>query len=68
MLDERVPASVVCPVRAAGFGLQQSEPPPILPGFIDTGFPTVVTLSPSAGPTHLQGMTPEWMSGVASGY
>ncbi len=68
MLDERVPASVVCPVRAAGFGLQQSEPPPILPGFIDTGFPTVVTFTPSAGPAHLQGMTPEWMSGVAAGY
>jgi len=68
MLDERVPGGVVCPVRAAGFGLQQSEPPPVLPGFIDTGFPTVVTIDPSAGPMHLQGMTPEWMSGVASGY
>ena len=68
MLDERVAASVVCPTRAAGFGLQQSEPPPILPGFIDTGFPTVVTFTPASGPAHLEGMTPEWMSGVASGY
>jgi gamma-glutamyltranspeptidase/glutathione hydrolase len=68
MLDERVPGTVVCPVRVAGFGLLQSEPPPILPGFIDTGFPTVITLTPSAGPTHLQGMTPEWMNGVAAGY
>jgi gamma-glutamyltranspeptidase/glutathione hydrolase len=68
MLDERVPASVVCPVRAAGFGLQQSEPPPVLPGFIDTGFPTVVTIAPTAGPARLAGMTPEWMNGVASGY
>ncbi len=68
MLDERVPGTVVCPTRAAGFGLQQSEPPPVLPGFIDTGFPTVVTFTPTSGPAHLQGMTPEWMSGVASGY
>jgi hypothetical protein len=58
----------VCPVRAAGFGLQQSEPPPVLPGFVDTGFPTVVTIAPTAGPARLAGMTPEWMTGVAAGY
>jgi gamma-glutamyltranspeptidase/glutathione hydrolase len=68
MLDQRVLGNVVCPTRAAGFGLQQSEPPPILPGFIDTGFPTVVTFTPTSGPAHLEGMTPEWMNGVAAGY
>jgi gamma-glutamyltranspeptidase/glutathione hydrolase len=70
VLDERVPASVVCPVRAAGFGLEQYEPPPYVPGsgMVDTGFPTVVTISPTSGPSRLQGMTPEWMNGVAAGF
>jgi gamma-glutamyltranspeptidase/glutathione hydrolase len=70
VLDERVPASVVCPTRAAGFGLEQSEPPPYVPstGMVDTGFPTVVTIDPTAGPARLKGMTPEWMNGVAAGF
>jgi gamma-glutamyltranspeptidase / glutathione hydrolase len=68
LLDERVPASVVCPVRAAGFELKQSQPPGYPPGVIDTGFPTVVTLDTAPGPSHLKGMTPEWMSGVAAGF
>lgn len=70
VLDERVPASVVCPVRAAGFGLEQYEPPPYVPGsgMVDTGFPTVVTIARTPGPSRLQGMTPEWMNGVAAGF
>jgi gamma-glutamyltranspeptidase/glutathione hydrolase len=69
-LDERVGASVVCPVRADGFGLQQTEPPPYPPGtgLVDTGFPTVVTIAASPGPARLKGMTPEWMNGVAAGF
>lgn len=70
VLDERVPASVVCPVRAAGVGLEQYEPPPYPPGtgMVDTGFPTVVTISATPGPSRLEGMTPEWMNGVAAGF
>jgi gamma-glutamyltranspeptidase/glutathione hydrolase len=70
VLDQRVAASVVCPVRAAGFGLEQYEPPPYPPGtgMVDTGFPTVVTIAATPGPSRLQGMTPEWMNGIAAGF
>jgi gamma-glutamyltranspeptidase len=68
LLDERVSADVVCPVRVEGFELQQTQPPGYPPGVIDTGFPTVVTLGTAPGPSRLKGMTPEWMNGVAAGF
>ncbi len=70
VLDQRVTASVVCPVRAAGFGIEQTEPPPYTPGtgLVDTGFPTVVTIAATPGEARIKGMTPEWMQGVAAGF
>jgi hypothetical protein len=35
---------------------------------VDTGFPTVVTIAATPGPSRLQGMTPEWMNGIAAGF
>ncbi len=67
-LDLRVSPAVVCAARAAGVGLVQESEPGASAGFVDTGFPVLVTLDAEPGPARLKGMTPEWLSGSAAGF
>ena len=66
-LDERIAANVSCRLRAHGLQVSQHESPGYPPGIIDTGFPTVIMIG-QPGPSHLLGMTPELMDGLASGF
>ena len=63
-VDPRFDPQLLCELKRRGFHLSRSMPG--LPaGFVDTGFPTLVTMSPG----KIQGMTPEvsFIHGIAAG-
>ncbi len=61
VVDPRFAAALLCTMKGKGFTLVRSMPG-YPPGIVDTGFPTLVTISPGA----LRGMTPELVDGVAA--
>ena len=63
-VDPRFAPEILCTLRAHGFATARSSPP-LPPGIVDTGFPTLVTIAPG----KLQGMTPDpfFIEGVAAG-
>lgn len=63
-VDPRFSPSLLCTLQQRGFRLERSMPG-MPPGFVDTGFPTLVTIAPG----QLHGMTPDmsYISGVAAG-
>lgn len=61
-VDPRFPPDLLCEMKHRGLMLERSMPN-YPPGYVDTGFPTLVTVEP----TGLEGMTPDLMSGVADG-
>jgi gamma-glutamyltranspeptidase / glutathione hydrolase len=64
VVDPRFEAELLCQLQARGFTLERSMPG-ARPGFVDTGFPTLVTMAPG----HLHGMTPDapFVHGLAAG-
>ncbi|MFO0734841.1 MAG: gamma-glutamyltransferase [Labilithrix sp.] len=63
-VDPRFSPELLCALQQRGFRLERSMPG--LPaGFVDTGFPTLVTIAPG----RLHGMTPDmsYIHGVAAG-
>ncbi len=63
-VDPRFSPDLLCELKQRGFHLDRSMPG--LPaGYVDTGFPTLVTIAPG----RLEAMTPEmsWIHGVAAG-
>jgi gamma-glutamyltranspeptidase len=63
-VDPRFDAGLLCELEERGFTLERSMPG-YPAGFVDTGFPTLVTMSPG----RLRGMTPDasYVHGVAAG-
>jgi gamma-glutamyltranspeptidase/glutathione hydrolase len=63
-VDPRFEAGLLCQLQERGFTLERSMPG-YPAGFVDTGFPTLVTMSPG----RIQGMTPDapHIHGVAAG-
>lgn len=64
VVDPRFDADLLCQLQARGFTLERSMPGSRA-GFVDTGFPTLVTIAPG----HLHGMTPDapFVHGLAAG-
>ena len=63
-VDPRFDPALLCALKHRGFVLERASPGmPV--GFVDTGFPTLVTIAPG----RLQGMTPDmsYINGVAAG-
>lgn len=63
-VDPRFAPDLLCALEQRGFGLERKMPG--LPaGYVDTGFPTLVTIAPG----RLHGMTPEmsYINGIAAG-
>jgi len=63
-VDPRFSPELLCALQQRGFRLERSMPG-LPPGFVDTGFPTLVTIAPG----RLHGMTPDmsYIHGVAAG-
>lgn len=63
-VDPRFKPELLCALQQRGFQLERSMPG-LPPGFVDTGFPTLVTIAPG----RLNGMTPDmsFIQGVAAG-
>lgn len=63
-VDPRFSPDLLCAIQERGFRLERSMPG-LPPGFVDTGFPTLVTIAPG----RLRGMTPDmsYIHGVAAG-
>jgi hypothetical protein len=63
-VDPRFSPKLLCALKQRGFRLERSMPG-LPPGFVDTGFPTLVTIAPG----RLHGMTPDmsYIHGVAAG-
>ena len=64
VVDPRFGAPLLCQLEARGITLERSTPG-ARAGFVDTGFPTLVTMTPG----HLHGMTPDapFVHGLAAG-
>jgi gamma-glutamyltranspeptidase/glutathione hydrolase len=63
-VDPRFDADLLCMLRQRGFELRRSMPG-YPAGFVDTGFPTLVTVKPG----RIEGMTPDapYIDGLAAG-
>ena len=63
-VDPRFSPALLCVLKQRGLVLERSMPG-LPPGYVDTGFPTLVTIAPG----RLEGMTPDmsYIHGVAAG-
>jgi hypothetical protein len=64
LVDPRFDTGLLCQLKTRGFTLARSTPG-VRGGYVDTGFPTLVTIAPG----RLRGMTPDapFIHGVAAG-
>jgi gamma-glutamyltranspeptidase len=68
MIDKRFCPELIEILKKRGINLTQ-DPPRTLPnGYVDIGDPVVVKISHDNGSRVLEGMTPEWLYGLAAGY